>query len=246
MSLSLFAQRSGSSPATSGRYGGIWPRINASVAGLAAFRIILVVSLVALQVVFCAPLRAEPLTILGFGDSLMAGYGLPENEAFPTRLESALRDRGHAVTVVNAGVSGDTTAGGAARLAWSLAEQPDAAIVELGGNDGLRGIPADETRRNLASILETLTERGIPVLFTGMYAPPNMGRQYGAEFRAVFDDLAQRYDLLYDPFFLDGVAADPALNQADGIHPNVEGVDRIVARLLPMVEELLARARRPQ
>lgn len=187
--------------------------------------------------------RAEAVTILGFGDSLMAGYGLPEEDAFPTRLEAALREAGHAVTVVNAGVSGDTTAGGAARLDWSLAEEPDAAIVELGGNDGLRGIPTEDTRRNLDSILTALTEKDIPVLFAGMLAPPNMGREYGEDFRAVFENLAAKHGVIFYPFFLDGVAGDLSLNQPDGIHPNRAGVDVIVERILPHVEELVARAR---
>lgn len=187
--------------------------------------------------------RADTVTILGLGDSLMAGYGLAEEDAFPTRLEAALREAGHDVTIVNAGVSGDTTAGGASRLAWSLAEQPDAAIVELGGNDGLRGIPTEDTRRNLDAILSTLAERDIPVLFAGMLAPPNMGREYGEDFRAVFQDLAAEYDVVFYPFFLDGVAGDLSLNQPDGIHPNRAGVDIIVERILPYVEELVARTK---
>lgn len=187
--------------------------------------------------------RADTVTILGLGDSLMAGYGLAEEDAFPTRLEAALREAGHDVTIVNAGVSGDTTAGGASRLAWSLAEQPDAAIVELGGNDGLRGIPTEDTRRNLDAILSTLAERDIPVLFAGMLAPPNMGREYGEDFRAVFQNLAAEYDVIFYPFFLDGVAGDLSLNQPDGIHPNRAGVDIIVERILPYVEELVARTK---
>ena len=187
--------------------------------------------------------RADTVTILGLGDSLMAGYGLAEEDAFPTRLEAALREAGHDVTIVNAGVSGDTTAGGASRLAWALAEQPDAAIVELGGNDGLRGIPTEDTRRNLNAILSTLAERDIPVLFAGMLAPPNMGREYGEDFRAVFEDLAAEYDVVFYPFFLDGVAGDLSLNQPDGIHPNRAGVDIIVERILPYVEELVARTK---
>ncbi len=188
------------------------------------------------------PALAEPVTILGLGDSLMAGYGLAEEDAFPTRLEAALRASGHEVTVINAGVSGDTTAGGAARLAWSLAETPDAAIVELGGNDGLRGIPPEDTRRNLEAILTALADREIPVLFAGMLAPPNMGREYGSAFAQVFEDLAAAHDVIFYPFFLDGVAGDLSLNQPDGIHPNRQGVDIIVERILPYAEKLLARA----
>jgi acyl-CoA thioesterase-1 len=198
--------------------------------------------LLALVALASMPARAQPVTILGFGDSLMAGYGLPDGDAFPTRLEAALRDAGYDVTVINAGVSGDTTAGGAARLAWSLSQVPDAAIVELGGNDGLRGIPTPETRRNLEAILAALADQDIPVLFTGMLAPPNMGREYGADFAAVFTDLAAEHDVIFYPFFLDGVASDLALNQPDGIHPNREGVDAIVGRILPYAKKLVERA----
>ena len=173
----------------------------------------------------------------------MAGYGLADEDAFPTRLEAALRAAGHDVNVINAGVSGDTTAGGASRLAWSLAEEPDAAIVELGANDGLRGIPTSDTRKNLDAILTALREKNIPVLFAGMYAPPNMGRDYGADYSRVFEELSSEHDVIFYPFFLDGVAGDLALNQADGIHPNRAGVDIIVERILPYAEKLVARAK---
>lgn len=189
------------------------------------------------------PVRAAPLTLLALGDSLTAGYGLPHSDSFPTVLEAALRARGHDVRVLNAGVSGDTTAGGRSRLGWSLADDPDAVIVALGANDGLRGIPPADTRENLAAILDTLAEKDVPVLLAGMYAPPNMGREYGDAFRKVFEDLAARHDLVFYPFFLDGVAAKPALNQADGMHPNAEGVRVIVERMLPAVERLIALAR---
>lgn len=203
----------------------------------------LAIGLFALLGLTAAPTRAEPVRILGFGDSLMAGYGLPDEDAFPTRLEAALREAGHDVTVINAGVSGDTTAGGASRLAWSLSEAPDAAIVELGANDGLRGIPTQDTRRNLNAILMALADQNIPVLFAGMLAPPNMGKEYGADFSKVFEDLSAEYDVIYYPFFLEGVAGDLALNQADGIHPNRAGVDVIVERILPYAEKLVARAK---
>jgi acyl-CoA thioesterase-1 len=195
-------------------------------------------------VALALPAQAETIRILGFGDSLMAGYGLAEEEGFPNRLQAALNAKGLDVEIINAGVSGDTTAGGAARLAWSLAENPDAVIVELGGNDGLRGIPPEDTRRNLESILSTLQSQGVPVLFTGMLAPPNMGREYGEAFAQVFADLGAKYDVVYDPFFLEGVAGDLSLNQPDGIHPNAAGVDRIVQRITPLVEALVERARR--
>lgn len=183
--------------------------------------------------------KAETITLLGFGDSLMAGYGLPQQDAFPTVLEAALRAKGHDVRVLNAGVSGDTTAGGRSRLGWSLSQAPDAVILELGANDGLRGVPTAETRRNLDAILTKLTDQGIPVLLTGMLAPPNMGREYGKAFKAMFEDLAARYDVVFYPFFLEGVAAREKLNQQDGIHPNAAGVEVLVERILPSVETLI-------
>ena len=203
----------------------------------------LATAFVALALLLTGTARAETIRILGFGDSLMAGYGLADEDAFPTRLEAALREAGHDVNVINAGVSGDTTAGGASRLAWSLSEEPDAAIVELGANDGLRGIPTADTRKNLDAILTALGENDIPVLFAGMYAPPNMGKEYGADFSRVFEDLSAKHDVIFYPFFLDGVAGDLALNQADGIHPNRAGVDIIVERILPYAEKLVARAK---
>jgi acyl-CoA thioesterase-1 len=186
---------------------------------------------------------ARPIRILAFGDSLTAGYGLPHEEGFEVKLQAALRAHGHDVTILDGGVSGDTTAGGRARLDWALADKPDAVIVEFGGNDGLRGVDPRAMEANLTAILDTLAARHLPVLFSGMYAPPNMGPDYSRAFRAVFDRLGQRPGLIYDPFFLEGVAADPALNQPDHIHPNPKGVDRIVARLLPLVEQLIAEIR---
>ncbi|PLX98794.1 MAG: arylesterase, partial [Desulfuromonas sp.] len=162
------------------------------------------------------------ITVLG--DSLTAGYGLAADDAFPARLGNSLRTAGHAVTVINAGVSGDTTAGGRARLDWLLADRPDALIVELGGNDALRGLDPEQTRANLAAILERLQQERIPVLLAGMRAPRNLGREYTAEFDRIFPELAEHYDLLFYPFFLDGVVGSPQLNQADGIHPNAQGV----------------------
>lgn len=236
MSLSQTGRRPGApSPSPRVRYGPISGRINAAAR--------LIVALIGLTAAFALPVQADTIRILGFGDSLMAGYGLPDEDAFPTRLEAALREAGHDVEVINAGVSGDTTAGGASRLAWSLSEAPDAAIVELGANDGLRGIPTQDTRRNLNAILMALAEKDIPVLFAGMLAPPNMGREYGAGFSEVFEDLSTEYDVIYYPFFLDGVAGDLALNQADGIHPNRAGVDILVERILPYAERLVARSK---
>lgn len=182
---------------------------------------------------------AQPRLLI-LGDSLAAGYGLAQADGFQARLAAALTARGVRVRIVDAAVSGDTTAGGRARLDWALgSDGADAAIVELGGNDGLRGIDPRATEQNLAAILDNLAVRKIPVLLTGMLAPPNLGPDYGGEFRAVFTRLGARPGILFDPFFLEGVAGDRALNQPDGIHPNAEGVTRIVARLLPMVERLL-------
>ena len=186
---------------------------------------------------------AAPLRLLVLGDSLSAGYGLPHDQGFEAQLQAALKAAGHDVTILDAAVSGDTSAGGRARLDWALADGADAAIVELGANDGLRAADPREMQANLTAILDTLAARHIPVLFTGMYAPPNYGADYERAFRAVFDTLSKRPGILYDPFFLQGVARDPALNQADGIHPNAAGVRLIVARLLPLVEKLLAEAR---
>ncbi len=189
-----------------------------------------------------APARAETV-ILALGDSLVAGFGLPEEDSFTARLESALRAEGHDVRVVNGGVSGDTTAGGLARLDWMLADpaaRPDAVIVVLGGNDTLRGLDPAQTHANLDAILARLGDEGIRVLLAGMRAPPNMGADFVAAFDAVYPRLAGAHDVVFYPFFLDGVAARPELNQSDGIHPNARGVAVIVERLLPHVKELLA------
>ena len=180
-------------------------------------------------------------TIMAFGDSLTSGYGLPPADAFPVKLEAALRARGHAVRVINAGVAGDTTAGGRARLAWMLADKPDAVILELGANDGLRGLDPAETLANLRAIMEQLTAADLPVLLAGMRAPPNLGRDFGAEFDTIFATVALEYDALFYPFFLEGVAARPTLNQNDGIHPNSAGVAIVVERIIPSVEALLSR-----
>lgn len=185
---------------------------------------------------------AAPVTLLALGDSLTAGYGLDPDEAFPVKLEKALRARGHDVTVVNAGVSGDTAADGLARLDWTLTPEVAAVIVELGANDALRGLPPAQAAAALDQILATLKQRHLPVLLAGMLAPPNLGPDYGQAFNGLYGQLAAKHGALLYPFFLDGVAADPALNQGDGLHPTAAGVDIIVARMLPQVEALLARA----
>ncbi len=189
-------------------------------------------------------LRADDAkVILALGDSLTAGYGLDQAEAFPVQLQAALQTAGMNATVINGGVSGDTSAGGRSRLEWLLVGQIDGVILELGANDGLRGLDPAQTRDNLDWILTTLKQRGIPVLLSGMYAPPNLGKDYGAEFNAIYPELAEKHSVKLDPFFLEGVAADPNLNQTDGIHPNAEGVAVIVKRLAPKVQELLSQTR---
>ncbi len=188
--------------------------------------------------------EAAPLRLLVLGDSLAAGYGLPAAEGFQARLLAGLRARGLDVRLVDGAVSGDTTAGGRARLDWVLAEPVDAALVELGGNDGLRGIDPRNTEANLAAILDALAARKIPVLLSGMLAPPNLGREYGEEFAAAFRRLGARPGVMFDPFFLEGVAGDPALNQADRIHPNARGAAIVAERMVPLVAELLAKVGR--
>ena len=181
--------------------------------------------------------------IVALGDSLTAGWGLPGDAAFPARLERALKAKGLAVEVANAGVSSDTATGGLARLDWSVPEGTDAVIVELGANDMLRGTDPKITRQALTEIVHRLTARRIAVLLAGMRAAPNLGPDYGGEFEAIFSDLAAQNGVLLYPFFLDGVAAEARLNQPDGLHPTAAGIDVIVARILPKVEELVARVR---
>lgn len=191
-----------------------------------------------------AAAESRPVRVLALGDSLTAGYGLPADQGFVPQLEAALAKLGVKAEVQQGGVSGDTTAGGRARLAWALEAKPDVAIVELGGNDGLRGLDPRQTRANLDAILRKLTEAKVPVLLTGMLAPPNLGKEYGAEFNAVFPALAKKHGVMLYPFFLHGVAADPGLNQPDGIHPNAEGVKIIAARIAPHVKRLIEKARK--
>ncbi|MEF2553563.1 arylesterase [Aurantimonas sp. A2-1-M11] len=186
-----------------------------------------------------APAAGETLQIVAFGDSLSAGYGVNPGESFPEQLQTALRETGRDVAVANAGVSGDTTSGGLARLEWSVPQDADLVIVELGANDALRGIAPQITERNLDQILAMLQGRDQAVLLAGMMAPPNMGADYAADFDGIYKRLADKYDVALYPFFLDGVAAEPALNQDDGMHPNAKGVAVIVARILPAVTEAL-------
>jgi acyl-CoA thioesterase-1 len=189
-----------------------------------------------------SPVLAADKLVLAFGDSLTAGYGLPVAQAFPTRLEAALRRAGVAARVQNAGVSGDTSAAGRARLAWVLRASkgnPDLVIVELGANDMLRGLSPDQTRAHLDAILAELKRRRIPVLLAGMRAAPNMGRDYAKRFEAIYPDLARKYGVRLYPFFLSGVAAQRGLLQADGMHPNPRGVEIVVKGIAPVVAAMV-------
>ncbi|MEZ5843605.1 MAG: arylesterase [Hyphomicrobiaceae bacterium] len=189
-----------------------------------------------------AAMAANPLRLVVVGDSLTAGLGVPAAQAFPAQLEARLKSEGRAVEVINAGVSGDTTAAGLERLDWAVPAETDAVIVELGANDALRGIDPAETRRNLDSIVGRLAARGLPVLVAGMRAPANWGPGYQTRFDRIFTEVASRHNALLMPFFLDGVAMQPTLNQSDGIHPNVRGVARIVEAILPLARQLVDRA----
>jgi acyl-CoA thioesterase-1 len=186
---------------------------------------------------------AAPVKIVALGDSLTAGYGLPEKDGFVPRLQAALTAKGIAAVVTNAGVSGDTTADGLARLDWSVPEGTDAVIVELGANDMLRGLNPAVTRSGLDAILQRLTQRHIAILLCGMRAAPNLGPEYVRTFDSIYPDLAAKYGAPLYSFFLDGVAANLSLTQSDGMHPNAAGVGVIVGRILPKVEELIVRVR---
>ncbi len=192
---------------------------------------------------WAAPAGKAPVRLLVFGDSLVAGYGLPHEQGFEQQLQAALTKDGYQVSILDGGVSGDTSAGGRARIDWALGDHPDAAIVELGANDGLRGSDPGQMQANLTAVLDTLDAHHVPTLLTGMEAPPNLGPAYGAQFRGVYAALSKRPGLLFDRFFLDGVAGKPSLNQADGIHPNPHGVMLVVARIKPAVEALLKKVK---
>ena len=187
------------------------------------------------------PVLASPGTILALGDSLTAGYGLPPGHAMPDKLQAALKAKGQDITIINAGVSGDTAAQGAARLDWALSDQVKAVIVELGANDALRGLDPTQTEAALHQIMDTLKAKNLPVLILGMKAPPNLGADYQTKFDGIYPKLAVDYGALLYPFYLDGVAGQRELNQDDGIHPNEKGLDVIIPKLLPKVEELLSK-----
>src|SRR5919106_281424 len=196
-------------------------------------------AVVVLPLLLASEAYAAACRIAVLGDSLTAAYGLDVAEGFPARLEHALRERGYDCAVLDAGVSGDTSAGGLARLDWMLADEPSHVIVELGGNDGLRALPVEQMAGNLDGSITRLKDEDIPVLLTGMLAPPNLGRDYGDAFAAVFPELAEQHHVPLYPFFLEGVAGDELLNQGDGIHPTAEGIAIIVENILPTVTDWL-------
>lgn len=187
-----------------------------------------------------SPTHAQTLQGVGFGDSLMAGYQLDNGQGFPEQLQAALDEKGYDIAIANAGVSGDTTSGGLARLDWSVPDTTDFVILELGGNDALRGIKPEITRQNLDQMIEGLKARNIDVLLVGMLAPPNMGDAYGAAFNAIYADLAAKHDVPLYPFFLEGAITNPALMQDDSIHPNQQGIRVMVENFLPFLEAYLA------
>ncbi|MDO9416561.1 arylesterase [Pararhizobium sp.] len=188
---------------------------------------------------------AAPVNLVGFGDSLMAGYQLPTSDAFPVRLEKILRDKGIDVSITNAGVSGDTSSGGLARIDWSVPDGTDGVILELGANDALRGIPPEETEKNLDAMITKLKARGIAVLLVGILAPPNMGEDYAAKFNPIFPKLAEKHGLPLYPFFLDGVMAEAGMQLEDGMHPNAQGVGVMAERMLPLTETFVGGLSKP-
>lgn len=205
------------------------------------FRNLIAAALATLSFI-ATPLWAQAddmVRLVGFGDSLMAGYNLDSAEGFPARLQAALVEKGYQVEIADAGVSGDTTSGGLARLDWSIPEGVDGVILELGANDALRGLPPETTRENLDAMITRLKERGIAVLLAGMLAPPNMGADYEAKFNTIYPDLAKKHDVVFYPFFLDGVTGNPSLLLSDGMHPNANGINRMVEGILPYAETFL-------
>ena len=185
--------------------------------------------------------QGRPLRLVALGDSLTAGYGLPQEAAFPVVLERALKARGHNVEIANAGVSGDTSSGGLDRLDWSVPDGTDGVIVELGANDMLRGLDPSVTRKAIDTIVERLKSRNIPVMLAGMYASRNLGPDYVQKFDSLYPDIAKKHDLVLYPFFLDGIVGERSLNLPDGMHPTAKGVEVIVERILPTVESFLGR-----
>lgn len=222
-------------PRPAARYG----RVRAFVQSLAAAFVLALALILSANGMAQAQGAPRTLKLVVLGDSLSAGYNLPGNAAFPAVLEQALRQKGVAVEIANAGVSGDTVQGGLDRLDWSVPDGTDGVIIELGANDALRGFDPATTEKALEEILTRLKARNIPVLLAGMYAPRNLGPDYATRFDGIFKALAEKYGLVFYPFFLDGIAGDRALNHADLLHPTAEGVRVIVTRILPTVERFL-------
>jgi len=218
----------------------------AALANMVCFVLLFNCLIAALAVGAAAAPAGQPLRIVVLGDSLVAGLGIKPSEAFPAQLERALKERGHAVEVINAGVSGDTTAGGLDRVGWAVPERTGAVILELGANDALRGLDPGRARSNLDKIITTLKAGGAEVLLAGMLAPRNLGEGYTRAFDAIYPELAAKHGLILYPFFLDGVALMPKLNLDDGLHPNGRGVAEITKKIMPAVEQLIERARAKQ
>ena len=213
-------------------YGAFAAMVNSRIAALLALVLCLVATVGHAQ---STPAPSAPVKIAVLGDSLAAGYGVSPQQAFPVRLQAALQKQARNVTLLNHGVSGDTTAGGVERVDWMLADKPDIVLVELGANDALRGSDPAGAERNLDAIITKLKDAGVTVWLAGMLAPRNYGPEYAAQFDGLYKRLAEKHGVPLYPFFLDGVAQEPALNQADGIHPNPRGVDIVVERILPFV-----------
>ncbi|NZD64777.1 arylesterase [Rhizobium sp. WYCCWR 11290] len=192
-------------------------------------------TVIAVSLIFATAANARTINLVGFGDSLMAGYQLPPGDGFPEKLQAALKAKGLDVTIANAGVSGDTTTGGLARIDWSVPDGTDGVILELGANDALRGIPPEESEKNLDQMITRLKERGIAVLLAGIIAPPNMGADYAARFNPIYQKLSEKHGLPLYAFFLDGVALEAGLKLDDGMHPNARGVDVMVEKMEPAV-----------
>ncbi|PDS79613.1 arylesterase [Rhizobium sp. L43] len=188
-------------------------------------------TVIAVSLIFAAAANARTINLVGFGDSLMAGYQLPPGDGFPEKLQAALKAKGLDVTIANAGVSGDTTTGGLARIDWSVPDGTDGVILELGANDALRGIPPEESEKNLDQMIARLKERGIAVLLAGIVAPPNMGADYAARFNPIYQKLSEKHGVPLYAFFLDGVALDAGLKLDDGMHPNARGIDVMVGKM---------------
>ena len=245
------------------RGGGVWDGQadsgkEAMVLSIGYGRFAAAVNSLLVTILLCLPLlctsatahaQSTPVKLAILGDSLAAGYGVKPGQSVPARLEAALKAQGRNVTVINHGVSGDTTAGGLDRVDWMLADKPDIVMVELGANDALRGLDPAAAERNLDAIIAKLKAAGVTVWLAGMLAPRNFGPEYAQQFDGLYKRLAEKYNVPLYPFFLDGVAQDVALNQADGLHPNPKGVDIIVERLLPFVtknlDDYAASVRRP-